>query len=112
VGLVRTIGLVLGIPAMNRFDQAGRPMRECFQRTADLRPYTHRSNRVRLDEMNKPASALRGEARRLAQASARLDWSDVDRADPTTVARAVWIAQRPGVRFPVAAFHPPDDDHD
>jgi len=112
VGLVRTIGLVLGIPAMNRFDQAGRPMRECFQRTADLRPYTHRSNRVRLDEMNKPASALRGEARWLAQASARLDWSDVDRADPSTVARAVWIAQGPGVRFPVAAFHPPDDDHD
>jgi hypothetical protein len=110
VGLVRTIELVLGVPAMNRFDQAARPMRACFQSAADLTPYVHRSSRVRLDEINRPASALRGEARRLAQASAHLDWSDVDRADAETVLRAVWFAQRPRVPFPAAEFRPPADD--
>ncbi len=103
-GLVRTIGLVLGIPAMNNFDRAARPMRECFQSVPDLRPFTHVPNRVALDEMNKPAAALRGEARALARACERLDWSDLDRADPTTVARAVWVAQKPSGRFPAEIY--------
>jgi YVTN family beta-propeller protein len=100
-GVIRTIGLVLGVPAMNRFDRAARPLRDCFQSEPDLRPYTHVPNRIPLDEMNKPASSLRGEARRLAEACDRLDWSDVDRADARTVAEAVWSVQKPGTRFPV-----------
>ncbi len=108
-GIVRTIELVLGIPAMNRFDRAGRPLRECFTSTADLTPYVHRPNRVPLDELNKSATTLRGEARHLAVASSRLDWSDVDRADAEVVARAVWLAQRPGRPFPRHLFRPPED---
>jgi YVTN family beta-propeller protein len=102
--LVRTIGLVLGIPAMNRFDRAARPMRECFMAAPDLRPYNHVPNRIRLDELNKPKTALKGQALRLATECARLDWSDVDRADAATVARAVWSAQRPGQRFPAERY--------
>ncbi len=103
-GLVRTIGLILGVPAMNSFDRAARPMRECFQSVPDLRPFTHVPNRIALDEMNKPASALRGEEQRLARACARLDWSDLDRADPATVARAVWMTRKPKSRFPADLY--------
>jgi YVTN family beta-propeller protein len=97
---LRTTGLVLGLPAMNRFDRTATPMTSCFADAADETPFTHLPNKVPLDEMNPPVSALHGEARRLAQACDRLDWSDVDKANPAIVARAVWAAQRPGEAFP------------
>jgi hypothetical protein len=68
-----------------------------------------RPNRIPLDEMNPPAKALTGETRRLAEACDRLDWSDVDRADAPTVARAVWNSMRPGTPFPWHHFHPNED---
>jgi hypothetical protein len=90
---VRTIGLVLGLPAMTRFDRTATPLTACFTETPDLTPYTHLPNRIPLE------------------ASERLDWSDIDRADATIVARAVWHSTRPGVPFPWHAFKPnPDDD--
>jgi YVTN family beta-propeller protein len=102
---LRTVGLVLGLPAMNRFDRTATPMTDCFVETADETPFTHLENKVPLDEMNPPVSALRGEARRLAQACDRLDWSDVDKANPAVVARAVWAAQRPGEAFPKKSYN-------
>ncbi|HEU4754481.1 MAG TPA: alkaline phosphatase family protein, partial [Armatimonadota bacterium] len=108
---LRTIELVLGLPAMTRFDRTAQPLRECFTAEPDLRPFTHLPNRVPLDTMNPPATSLRGLSRRLAEASDRLDWSDVDRADAETVARAVWHSVRPGQPFPAHAFHAnPDND--
>ena len=109
---LRTMELVLGIPAMNRFDRTATRMTACFVETPDFTPYTHLPNNIPLDEMNKAPSALRGESRRLAEASAKLDWSDVDRADATIVARAVWSAQRPGQPFPWNKFKPNKDDDD
>ena len=67
--------------------------------------FTHLANRIKLDELNPPLAELRGERKRLAQACARLDWSDVDRASPSIVARAVWLAQRPGESFPRKWFN-------
>jgi hypothetical protein len=59
--------------------------------------------------MNPAPTTLRGEARRLAEASARLDWSGVDRADASVVARAVWHSLKPGKPFPWRHFHPNED---
>jgi YVTN family beta-propeller protein len=98
--LLRTMELVLGLPAMNRFDRTATPMTACFADRADETPFTHLAHRVPLDELNPPTSALRGERKRLALACARLDWSDVDRANPSVVAHAVWEVQRPGEAFP------------
>jgi hypothetical protein len=109
---LRTIGLVLGFPAMNRFDRTALPMTSCFTPTPDLRAYTVLPNRIPLDEMNPPASTLTGEARRLAEASDRLDWSDVDRANSETVARAIWNSQFPKRPFPSHAYHPPADEEE
>ncbi|MBC8139770.1 MAG: hypothetical protein H8F28_28140, partial [Fibrella sp.] len=107
---LRTIGLVLGLEPMNRFDRTATPMRACFNPTADLTPFTTRPSNIPLDEMNPPASALTGEARRHAIASAKLDLSDVDRADMGVLTRAVWHAQKSNVPFPSARYKPPVDD--
>ncbi|MGV3723943.1 MAG: alkaline phosphatase family protein, partial [Actinomycetota bacterium] len=106
---LRTMGLVLGLPPMNRFDRTADPLTACFTNRADTRPYTHRPNRIKLDEMNPTPTALRGEARRWAEASNRLDWSNVDRADAPTVAQAVWHSLKPGQPFPWRHFHPNED---
>ncbi len=103
--LVRTMELVLGLPAMNRFDRTATPMTACFADKADETPFTHIANRIPLDELNPPTAALHGERKRLALACAKLDWSDVDRADPRVVARAVWQAQRPNDPFPTKWYN-------
>lgn len=110
--ILRTIELVLGLPAMTRFDRTANSMAACFTATPDLRPFTARPNKIQLDEMNPPARALRGEARELAEACDRLDWSDIDRAHASTVTRAVWQSRRPGQPFPKHAFHMIEDDDD
>jgi phospholipase C len=104
--LIRTMGLVLGLPAMNRFDRTATPMTACFTPEPDVRPYEHKPAGIPLDEMNPPVAALKGLQKQLAQACLKLDWSEVDRADATVVARAVWNLQRPGVAFPSKKFHP------
>jgi len=107
--LVRTIGLVLGIPAMNRFDRTATPMAACFTSTPDFHPYTHIENRIPLDEMNPKTASLHGAALDLALASLRQNWSAPDKANAAVVARSVWYAQRPNQAFPVRYFHPNKD---
>lgn len=109
---LRTMELVLGLPAMTRFDRSAISLAACFARQADLKPFRHRPARIALDELNPAAASLRGEARRLAAASDRLDWSDLDRADASVVARAVWESRRPGQPFPWHAYHPVEDEDD
>jgi len=44
--------------------------------------------------------------------SEKLNWKDVDLADATTVARAVWHSIRGNARFPLDDFRPNKDDDD
>jgi DNA-binding beta-propeller fold protein YncE len=94
LSFVRTAALVLGLPAPHRLERAAVPLRASFTVDADYTPYIARRNRVALTELNPPLSQLSGEALDLARACERLDWSDVDRADAPTVARAVWKSVR------------------
>lgn len=110
--ILRTIELALGLPAMNRFDRTATPMTACFTNTPDFRPYVHVANTIPLDQMNPDKAALSGEALHWATASEKLDWSGVDKANPVTLARAVWHAQRPHDPFPWKFFHPNLDGDD
>jgi hypothetical protein len=110
--LVRTIGLVLGLPALNRFDRTATPLTACFTGQPDFRPFVHLPNEQPLDEMNPPLFTLHGGHRRLAEASNRLDISQPDRANALIVARAVWSAQRPHQPFPWRSFKPDNTDAD
>ena len=109
---LRTIGLVLGLPAMTRFDRTATPLTACFTEHADLSPYAHLPNRVPLDEINVPLAALHGVKRQLAKTSSRQDWSGPDRADPAVVAHSAWVEQRPLMPFPAKYFHPVKGDDD
>jgi len=89
-GMLRTIELILGLTHMNQFDRGADVMSDCFQDSADLRPYSALPNNIPLDEMNPPLRALTGKARYWAQKSLDLDLDDVDRADEDTLNRILW----------------------
>jgi hypothetical protein len=108
-GFIRTMGLVLGLPALNRFDATATPLTKCFTSKADVRPYTAKKNRIPLDEFNPKVASLTGIAKQLAIACGKMDWEHVDRADGQIVTHAVWIATKPGKAFPLADFRPVAD---
>jgi YVTN family beta-propeller protein len=108
----RTIGLVLGLPPMNRFDRTGLPLTACFTNKPDIAPFNYRPAKIALDEMNPSPKALNGEAKRWAVASQKLDLHDVDRVDPNIVGRAVWHSVRGSAAFPSASFNPPEEPDD
>ncbi|MCH7905241.1 MAG: hypothetical protein IH944_11855 [Armatimonadetes bacterium] len=107
---IRTIGLVLGMPAMTRFDRAAHPLLECFTSTPDFTPYTKRPNRVPLDQYTqRPEKQTDLLARELTLKSMQLDWSEVDEADADIVAQAAWHFAFPERDFPWEFFDPRPD---
>lgn len=108
-GFIRTMGLVLGLPALNRFDSTATPLTKCFTSKADMRPYTVKQNRIPLDELNPKVASLTGITKQLALACGQMDWDHVDRADGRIVTRAVWNATKPGKAFPLADYRPVAD---
>ena len=109
---IRTMGLVLGFPALTRFDRTAAPLTACFTEKPNLATFTHIPTNIPLDQLNPPRSQLKGEALHWATASEKLNWKDVDLADATTVARAVWYSIRGKARFPHEEFRPNKDDDD
>ncbi len=90
--MLRTMELILGLRPMTQFDAAARPMAAAFQATADPAPYAAEKPRVPLDERNPLHTA--GAAR-----SARLDFSQEDRADADELNDILWLA--------IKGAHPP-----
>jgi hypothetical protein len=97
--VLHTLQRILGVPALNQFDSRSPLMKECFTTKPDLRPFTSLPNRVPLDEMNPPVSALKGKARRWAELSRRLPLERVDAADEDDLNRILWHAMK-GVNAP------------
>lgn len=110
--MLRTMELVLGLPAMTRFDHTATPMYACFTGRPDFTPYMRVPNQIPLDTINSPVARLTGEARRLAIRSNSLDWSDLDRANPNVVARADWNSRKPSTPFPSDLYSPTKSDDD
>jgi hypothetical protein len=75
---------------MNQMDALAPVMRECFTEEPDFTPYTCLENRVPLDEMNPPKSALKGKVRYWAEMSLRQDFEGFDRADEDVLNRILW----------------------
>ncbi|MDR3688530.1 MAG: bifunctional YncE family protein/alkaline phosphatase family protein [Fimbriimonas sp.] len=96
VSISATIGHVLGLPAMTRFDRTSKPMTGCFSDKPDFTPYNVLPNRVPIDELNPPAKSNRtAEARKLAESCANMDWSEPDIQDQRTLNRAIWLKEAP-----------------
>ena len=91
--MVRTMELILGLPPMTQYDQHATPMLNCFTATPDLTAYAMVGPKVDLEAKN-PAKGD-GET-----ASAKLDFSGPDRADPDALNAILWNALKPGVTQP------------
>lgn len=86
-GMLRTMELILGLPPMSQYDAAATPMYNAFQPTPVLTPYTCRPARVRLDERNDPSAPG-------AQASLRMNFSEVDMAPELELNEIIWQSIR------------------
>ena len=95
--MVKTIELMLGLPAMSIFDLVATDMRASFidaSGRADLRPYTALVPKQSLLEKNSRVGALDGpnapERRKAALASARMRFDGPDLAPSETLNRILW----------------------
>jgi YVTN family beta-propeller protein len=90
VSIVRTIELILGLPPMNQFDLSATPMASCFVGKPDFTPYRATPNRIPLNEMNPPLTALSGAQRYWALQSLAQPLEHADEADEDTMNRILW----------------------
>ncbi len=112
--LLRTIGQILGMPAMNQFDASATPMADCFTETPDYTPFTAVPNNVPLDQMNpRPQAIVDPVLRRDALASARMNFREVDRAPEDQLNRILWRAMKgTSVPYPEWAITRGGDEDD
>ncbi len=85
--ILRTIELILGLHPMTHFDAGARPLSAAFQQTPDPAPYAVENPHVQLDIRNP----LRGAP---AEDTARLDFSQEDRADEDQLNAILWTAMK------------------
>ncbi len=81
--LVRTIELLLGLPPMSQYDAAATPLYAAFGTTPDLKPYDVLPAQVDLNAKNLVTAYG-------AAASARMDFSDNDRAPMHQLNEIIW----------------------
>ncbi len=116
--MLKTMELMLGLGNLSMFDLIANDMRESFQDKADLTPFTHAEAKHDLFELNPPASALKGDARKGALASAKMRWDIPDAAPSAKLNRILWHAIKgaatpyPAVKQAVFAPYSLDVDDD
>jgi DNA-binding beta-propeller fold protein YncE len=81
--VVATIDEILGLEPLSQFDHFGRPLREMFKASPDLRPFEALTPSQSLTEMNPPQG-------KSARESLRLDLSKVDVANEALFNRILW----------------------
>ncbi len=91
--MVRTMEMILKLPPMTQFDRGATPMLACFTAAPDLTAWANIGPRVDLEAKNPGKGAG-------ATASAKLDFSGPDRADPDALNAILWHALRPGRPLP------------
>jgi hypothetical protein len=116
--MIRSIELMLGLEAMNKFDAVADPMVACFDDVLDPTPYQSVPNNVPLDERHKPGRKLTESDRYWREKTESLDWDHIDAPDPYWLNRIVWYSLfdgsreypgRPGER---SGMREDDDDDD
>lgn len=91
--VLRTIEELLGLDALSQFDYFGRPLRDIWSDTPDLRPYAKLTPSQSLTERN-PGNTPG--ARQSSTINLRIE----DAVDDDAFNRIIWRAVRPGVPYP------------
>ncbi|MDX2149351.1 MAG: bifunctional YncE family protein/alkaline phosphatase family protein [Bryobacteraceae bacterium] len=92
--MTKTIGLILGLPALSLFELIANDMRASFQDVPDFAGYEAVQPSQSLDELNPPEKKLTGEARKAAAASRKMRWSRPDDVPSDRLNRILWGATR------------------
>jgi len=90
--VIRTIEQILGIPPMNIIDATALPMFDCFSNKKQNVSYNHVSNNIPLDEMNKPANALSGKAKKFTILSSSPMLAKIDSGNDELLNRIIWYS--------------------
>ena len=90
INMVRTMQDIFGLQPRTRFLANARAMNSVFTAEAKGDPYTAIEPNIKLDDMNPPASALSGREKWAAQASARMNWNDLDDVPSDILNRILW----------------------
>ena len=114
--MVKTIELILGLKNMSLFDLIANDMRNSFQVTPDLAPYSAVVPTYPLDKVNPPLEALSGQAKRDAEASLRMNFKVPDAAPTSLLNHILWREVKgdrvPYPRLRQAVFAPYASDLD
>ena len=114
--MVKTIELILGLKNMSLFDLIANDMRNSFQKTPDLTPYTAQVPQYSLFVVNPPLRALRGQARSDALSSLRMNFKVPDAAPTARLNHILWRdVKGQNLAYPKAAqavFAPYSNDLD
>ncbi len=93
--VIRTMEEILGLDALSQFDYFGRPLRDIWSDTADLRPWVSLTPSVSLTERNPGGTPA-------ARESALLDLRIEDVADEDLFNRVLWRSVKGEVPYPGA----------
>ncbi|MGH8524514.1 MAG: hypothetical protein ACREXY_09935 [Gammaproteobacteria bacterium] len=88
--MYRTIEQILGLPRLNQFDLAAKPMFSTFTSKPNFTPFTALPNQIPLDEMNPSLAGLTGLQREMAEFSLTIDTSEPDSAPADILNWAIW----------------------
>ena len=91
--MIRTMELILGLPPLTQYDAGATPMFNCFQKRAQVTPYTARMPQVDLNAKNTAKSPY-------AKESARMNFKEFDLAPEDELNRILWAVARPHEPYP------------
>jgi DNA-binding beta-propeller fold protein YncE len=91
--MIHTMEMILGIPTMTQYDAAATPMLASFTNEPDFSPFNHVPPKIDLEALNPRTGEL-------VERSQKLDFSDIDRADPAEFNAILWKWCKPGKPMP------------
>lgn len=91
--MLLTMEKILGLPPMSSYDANATPMLRPFLGKPNFATFRAVPPCAEINDKNPDKTELAAE-------TSRLDWSDIDRADPDGVSRLLWKGERPGVPYP------------
>jgi YVTN family beta-propeller protein len=111
--MVRTMEQILGLPPMNVIDATALPMFDCFTDAPDFSfRYKALANRIPLDEMNKAAEKLKGEALNFTNQSQLYSFHIIDQGHDDLLNRIVWFSVKGKKRYPEKFAGAEEEDGD
>ncbi len=92
--MLRTMELMLGLPPMSQYDEFANTMHASFSTKPNFDPFKAVEPTYDINERNPKNTEL-------ARRSAKLDFSEVDKADFAELNHILWEGYRPGVPYPI-----------